>query len=89
MLDFHKEYNSLLLVENQEGDEECFDEVDHNISVFKQKNPSQDKRCRTRVEREAFLLKAPVLLVVGRSSSTHQNLVNAKKKQSIWKKDSH
>ena len=38
MLDVQKEYNSLLPAEEQEGDEEWFDEVDHNICIFKQKS---------------------------------------------------
>ena len=36
-LDFQKEYNSLLLAEDQEKDDEWLDEVDHNVSVFKQR----------------------------------------------------
>ena len=36
MLDVQKEYHSLLPAEEQERDEEWFDEVDHNICIFKQ-----------------------------------------------------
>ena len=37
MLDVHKENKSLLPVVEQERDEEWFDEVEHNICIFKQK----------------------------------------------------
>ena len=37
MLDVQKEYNSLLLTEEQERDEEWFDEIEHNLCNFKQK----------------------------------------------------
>ena len=36
MLKVQKEYNSLLPAEEQERDEEWFDEVDHNVCIFKQ-----------------------------------------------------
>ena len=36
MLDVQKEYHSLLPAEEQERDEEWFDEVDHNVCIFKQ-----------------------------------------------------
>ena len=37
MLNVQKEYHSLLPAQEQERDKEWFDEVDHNICIFKQK----------------------------------------------------
>ena len=47
LIEMHKEYNSLLSLEMQEQDEDCFDATDKKkMMSFKNQDPQLDKGCR-------------------------------------------
>ena len=71
MLDVQKEFHSLLSAEEQERDEDWFDEVDHNISIFRQKVHCWIKDAE--LERKANFSSRRLHFSVGSGSSSSKH----------------
>ena len=82
MLNVQKEYNSLLPAEEQERDEEWFDEVDHNICIFKQKIHRWIKVAESERKANLSSRRSHVSGGSGRSSSKHSSNSNRSSKSS-------
>ena len=82
MLDVQKEYHSLLPAEEQERDEEWFDEVDHNICIFKQKIHCWIKDAELERKTNLSSRRSHVSGGSGRSSSKHSSKSSRSNKSS-------